>query len=38
VGGAGAAEQFTYTPTRSGWFGVAVINTAGSGNYTLTLS
>jgi hypothetical protein len=36
--GAGVAEQFTYTPTRTGWFGVAVINTAGSGNYTLTLS
>jgi hypothetical protein len=36
--GAGATESVTFTPTRSGWFGVVVTNKAGSGNYTLSLS
>ena len=34
--GPGVAETLTYTPTRTGWFGVVVVNAAGSGNYTLT--
>ena len=36
VNGAGAAESVTFTPTRSGWYGVVVTNKTGSGNYTLT--
>jgi hypothetical protein len=36
--GPGAAEQITYTPTVSGWYGLVVINAAGSGPYTLTRS
>jgi len=36
--GSGAAETLTYTPTRTGWFGVVVTNKVGSGNYTLTRS
>ncbi|MEN3358235.1 MAG: hypothetical protein V7637_2217 [Mycobacteriales bacterium] len=35
-GGAGAAEHVTYTPTRTGWFGLVLVNAAGSGTYTLT--
>jgi hypothetical protein len=34
--GAGAAEQLTFTPTVSGWYGAVVVNKAGSGNYTVT--
>jgi hypothetical protein len=34
--GPGVAETLTYTPTRTGWFGVVVVNAAGSGTYTLT--
>ncbi|OKI56037.1 hypothetical protein [Micromonospora sp. CB01531] len=37
-GGAGATETITFTPARSAWYGVVVINKAGSGNYTLTRS
>jgi hypothetical protein len=33
--GPGAAETFTYTPSVSGWYGVVVLNQAGSGSYTL---
>jgi hypothetical protein len=38
AGGAGVAEQFTYTPTRTGWFGLVLINASGNGTYTLTQS
>ncbi|WP_255420177.1 MULTISPECIES: hypothetical protein [Micromonospora] len=37
-GGAGATETITFTPVRSAWYGIVVINKAGSGNYTLTRS
>ncbi|TYB98923.1 hypothetical protein FXF53_16515 [Micromonospora sp. WP24] len=37
-GGAGATETITFTPALSGWYGVVVVNKAGSGNYTLTRS
>ncbi|MEV4759236.1 hypothetical protein AB0J86_29635 [Micromonospora sp. NPDC049559] len=37
-GGAGATEQVTFTPTRSAWYGVVLVNRAGSGNYTVTRS
>jgi hypothetical protein len=36
--GPGTVEQITYTPTRSGWYGVVVVNKAGTGTYTLTRS
>lgn len=36
--GAGVTETLVHTPVRSGWYGVVVTNTAGSGNYTLTRS
>ncbi|GIH04000.1 hypothetical protein Rhe02_20670 [Rhizocola hellebori] len=36
AGGPGAAETITFTPPRSGWYGVVVINAAGAGNYTMT--
>jgi len=37
-GGPGATETFTYTPTASGWYGLVLINKAGSGKYTLSKS
>jgi hypothetical protein len=37
-GAAGATETVTFTPARSAWYGVVVINKAGSGTYTLTRS
>lgn len=36
--GAGVAETFTYTPTVSQWYGLVLINKAGSGTYTLQRS
>jgi len=33
--GPGASEVFTFTPAVSGWYGVVVLNQAGSGGYTL---
>jgi hypothetical protein len=33
--GPGASEVFTFTPAVSGWYGVVVLNQAGSGSYTL---
>jgi hypothetical protein len=35
AGGPGAAETITYTPFRTGWYGVVVVNIAGAGNYTM---
>ncbi|RKF24201.1 hypothetical protein [Micromonospora globbae] len=36
AGGAGATETLTFTPTVSAWYGVVVVNKAGSGSYTLS--
>jgi hypothetical protein len=36
--GPGTVEQLAYTPTVTGWYGVAVVNKAGTGTYTLTRS
>ncbi len=36
--GAGATETLTFTPATTGWYGVVVVNQAGSGDYTLTRS
>ncbi len=38
LGGAGATETITFTPTISGWHGLVLVNKAGSGTYTLTRS
>ena len=35
-GGPGVAEQFVFTPAASAWYGIVVLNKAGSGNYTLS--
>jgi phage baseplate assembly protein gpV len=34
--GPGGVETITFTPTTSGWYGVVLVNKAGSGTYTLT--
>jgi hypothetical protein len=36
LGGPGATEQISFTPTVSDWYGLVLINKAGSGNYTLS--
>lgn len=33
--GPGGVETITFTPTTSGWYGVVLVNKAGSGTYTL---
>ncbi|MEU7478336.1 hypothetical protein AB0A63_20290 [Lentzea sp. NPDC042327] len=35
VGGPGAVETITFTPPATGWYGVVLVNKAGSGTYTL---
>ena len=36
--GPGGTEQVTFTPTQSAWYGVVLVNKAGSGTYTLQRS
>jgi hypothetical protein len=36
--GAGGSEQLSFTPTVSDWYGVVLVNKAGSGTYTLQRS
>lgn len=36
--GPGGVESFTYTPPATGWYGLVVVNKAGSGTYTLQRS